>query len=127
MTTKRVRCILCPNGCELEVTADGVPTEETIGVEGNLCTKGIGYALEELIRPKRTLTTSVLVENGVERVTSVKTAQPVPRERIVAVREALRGVRVRAPVAIGDVVARDVAGTSADVVVTRAVERARRK
>ncbi len=121
MTTKPMICILCPNGCELDVSYGDAPTAETILVEGNLCPKGEGYALEELLHPKRTLTTSVLVRNGVQPQTSVKTAAPIPREALVPAREALRTVTLTAPVAIGDLVARDIVGTGIDVVVTRAV------
>jgi len=127
MITKRMTCILCPNGCELDVSYTGEASEATISVEGNLCPKGEGYALEELIRPKRTLTTSVLVEGGTQRLTSVKTAERIPRQAVRAARDSLRGIAVQAPVAIGDVVARDIAGTGVDVVVTRAVRRRQRE
>ena len=67
-------CILCPNGCELEVRHSGEPTPETIEVEGNLCPRGIDYAVEEILHPKRSLTTSILVRGGTEPQASVKTA-----------------------------------------------------
>ena len=121
MTMRPMTCILCPNGCELDVTFSGKPTAETISVEGNLCEKGLDYALEELLHPKRTLTTSVLVRGGTQPQTSVKTTAPIPRETVVFAREALRGTVLDAPVAIGQIVARDVAGTGIDVIVTRAV------
>ncbi|MGB2982693.1 MAG: DUF1667 domain-containing protein [Candidatus Bipolaricaulia bacterium] len=115
-------CILCPNGCELDVSFSGEPTAETISVEGSLCEKGEGYALEELLHPKRTLTTSVLVRGGTQPQTSVKTTRPIPRGYVVDAREALRDIVLDAPVAIGDVVLEDVAGTGVDVIVTRSVE-----
>ena len=124
MTTKRVTCILCPNGCELTITYSGEPTADSISVEGNTCPKGIDYAIEEMTAPKRTLTTSILVRDGAQPLASVKTACPIPRESLFDARQALRGVVVDAPVAIGDVVAPDVAGTGVDVVVTRPVPRA---
>jgi CxxC motif-containing protein len=125
MTSRQITCTLCPNGCTLEVTTSGLPTAApSVEVQGNLCPRGISYALEEAIRPRRTLTTSVLVLGGVDRLASVKTSQPIPREHIGNVREELRGLCVRAPVAVGEVVARDVYGLGIDVVTTRAVERA---
>ena len=123
MTEKRITCILCPNGCELEVTVSGEPTADSIQVEGNLCPKGLGYALEELRNPKRTLTTSILVRGGAQPQTSVKTARPIPRQALIPARAALRAIALDAPAAIGDVVATDVAGTGIDVVVTRPVSR----
>lgn len=123
MTRRIITCILCPNGCELDVEYSGQPSEETLVVEGNLCPKGRTYALEELIRPKRTLTTSVLVRSGDQRLVSVKTASSIPRQAILEARGELRGTIVTAPVSIGDTILRDVAGTGIDIVATRAVER----
>lgn len=121
MTTKRLTCILCPNGCDLDVAYSGEPTPETIRVEGNTCPQGVDYAVEEILDPKRTLTTSVLVRGGTQPQTSVKTACAIPRARLREVRDALRKVDLNAPVSIGDVVVRDIAGTGVDVVVTRSV------
>ena len=123
MTGKRVTCILCPNGCVLDVTYGGEPTAETIAVEGNLCPRGREYAIDEVLHPKRTLTTSVSVIGGDEPLVSVRTASPIPRSLIKEAREALRGIAVQAPVAIGDVIVRNVVGTGVDVIATRAVDR----
>jgi CxxC motif-containing protein len=90
-------------------------------VDGNLCPKGVTYALDELTHPMRTLTTSVLVRGGVQRLAGVKTASAIPRDALSSVRAALRPIELRAPVAIGDVVLSDAGGTGVDVVVTRAV------
>lgn len=116
-------CILCPNGCELSVQWEGEPSAEAMTVEGNLCPKGISYAVDELTHPQRTLTTSVRVRHGTQRLTSVKTATPVPRESVVAVRTALLQIVLDAPVHLGDVVLPNAAGTGVSVVVTRAVPR----
>jgi len=116
-------CILCPNGCELHVAWNGEPNEQSIAVDGNLCPKGITYAIDELTHPMRTLTTSVRVRGGVQRLASVKTAAPVSRDAIEAFRDQLRPVVLDAPAAIGDVVLENVKDTGVDVVVTRAVAR----
>ena len=121
MTEKRITCILCPNGCELEVTYSGEPAARTVEVEGNTCPKGVDYAVEELTNPKRTLTTSVLVRGGTQPQTSVRTVCPIPRALLLEAREALRHITLDAPVLIGDIVARNIAKTGVDVVVTRSV------
>ena len=79
MTTKRLTCILCPNGCELTITYCGEPTGESISVDGTACPKGVDYAVEEMTAPKRTLTTSILVRGGDQPLASVKTVCPIPR------------------------------------------------
>ena len=121
MNHRVITCILCPNGCELEVGWDGEPTAQSVEVLGNLCARGISYALDELTHPERTLTTSVRVRGGVQRLASVKTVSPIPREAVIAARESLQPIVLNAPVAIGQVVMEDVAGTGIQVVVTRAV------
>lgn len=123
-TRREITCILCPNGCELVVSLRGEPTAENLVVEGNLCPRGLDYALEEITAPTRTLTTSVRVRRGTQPQTSIKTACPIPREALLAARAELRGVTLDAPVSIGDIVRKDVAGTGADVVVTRPVAEA---
>lgn len=123
MSQRLLTCILCPNGCEIQVRWDGEPSEQSIRVEGNLCPRGITYALDELTYPMRTLTTSVRVMKGNQRLASVKTASPISRDRIEQVRALLMPIELHAPVEIGDVVLMDAAGTGVDVVVTRAVSK----
>jgi CxxC motif-containing protein len=123
MNERVMTCILCPNGCELRATWEGEPTEETLSVDGNLCPKGVSYAADELTNPMRTLTTSVRIRHGVQRLAGVKTASPLPRDRLAAVRAVLEPVVLEAPVAIGEIALPDAAGLGIDVVVTRAVAR----
>ena len=51
----RLTCLLCPVGCELEVRQEGAAVE----VRGRQCDKGVGFAEEEVLRPKRNLATSI--------------------------------------------------------------------
>ena len=109
-------CIRCPRGCRVRVGlgADG----SVLSVRGNACPRGDSYARSEVAAPVRTVTTTVPVEGGTRRRVAVKTAREVPRGAVLDVVRALAGVRAVAPVEIGDVVARDVAGTGVDVVAT---------
>ena len=53
---RKMTCIVCPNGCELEAEiVDG----KCISVSGNLCPKGAQYAAQEVEAPKRTIASSV--------------------------------------------------------------------
>lgn len=111
-------CIVCPVGCRLkaEFNDDG-----TVRVSGNTCPKGAKYAAEELTNPVRTVTTSVPVSSGHMDLLSVKTRNPVPKASIPDVLRELRGVKVHAPVAVGDVVLANAAGTGVDIVATRSI------
>lgn len=109
-------CIRCPRGCRVSVGlgAGGSVLEVT----GNACPRGDSYARAEVSAPVRTVTTTVPVEGGSQRRVAVKTAREVPRDAVLDVVRALAGARAVAPVEIGDVIARDVAGTGVDVVAT---------
>ena len=115
--TRELICINCPLGCPLTVTLeDGAVTS----VMGNTCKRGDAYARKEVTNPTRIVTSTVPVDGSAqERMVSVKTATDVPKDKIFDVMAALEGVRVAAPVRIGDVVVADVCGTGVDVVATK--------
>lgn len=108
-------CIICPKGCSLtaEVSEGGVK------VSGNTCPKGEEYAVNECINPVRTVTATVRVSNRYHTMVSVKTATPVPKNKMMDVMTILRKIQVEAPVKIGDVILTDVCGS--DIVVTKEV------
>jgi CxxC motif-containing protein len=56
-------------------------------------------------------------------VVPVKTAQAIPKEKIEECMEAIRDVTAEAPVALGDVIIPDVAGTGIDVIATGNAEK----
>ena len=105
-------------GCRLNVRLeDG----KVVSVEGAGCGRGAVYARQECVCPTRTVTTRVRV-NGRRAPLSVKTAKPVPKERIFECLDAIHRVSVNPPVRIGDVVLADVCGTGVDVVATMTAE-----
>jgi len=115
--TRELICINCPLGCPLTVTLeDGVVTSVT----GNTCKRGDVYARKEVTNPTRIVTSSVPVDGSErERMVSVKTATDVPKDKIFDVMAALAGVRMTAPVRIGDVVVANVCDTGVDIVATK--------
>ena len=118
-------CILCPRGCHL--TAEWTVNEQnekTVAVTGNFCPRGIKYATEEMTQPMRTVTTSVYVEGGDEKMVSVKTSDTVPKAKIDEVLACARQIKATAPLFVGDVLIENVAGTGCDLVATRKVVRA---
>lgn len=112
-------CIVCPNGCPLqtEVTADGAP--RLVSVTGNLCPRGEAWVRQEIENPVRTISTNVLITGGTLPVASVRTLDPVPLKDIMAVRESLKRVVLKAPVHIGDLVTDCPAGVPCRVIATR--------
>lgn len=118
MEIKKLTCINCPVGCSLKVELDG---ENVICVSGNTCRRGEIYARKEVTNPTRIVTSTVKVVNGTFGTVSVKTKEDIPKEKIFACVQALRGIEVQAPVHIGDVILENVAGTGVDIVATRNV------
>ena len=113
-------CIQCPMGCHLEVTkAD----DGSVSVSGNTCPRGEAYGTKEVTTPTRTVTSIVKVTNGEIPVVSVKTASDIPKEKIFDVMKEIRAAVTEAPVAIGDVVIENAAGTGVNVVATKDIVR----
>lgn len=116
---KNLTCINCPLGCSLEVTMDG---KEVVSVTGNNCPRGDIYARNEVTNPKRVVTSSVYVMNGDRAVVSVKTEEAIPKDKIFECVEAMRTLKVEAPVKIGDVILEDIAGTGVRLVASANVK-----
>lgn len=103
---RKLTCIICPLGCELTVkTADNNELEIT----GHTCPRGKAYAESECTAPQRTLTSTVRCSDG--GLVSVKTATPIPKEKMSECMEILNGVTATLPVSIGDVIVEDVFGS----------------
>lgn len=115
---KEFTCIICPNGCDVRAeVADG----KIVRIEGNTCPKGEAYVRQELTEPKRTITTSVLVDGGVFPLASVRLSDPIPKERIFDVAREIQKIRLKAPVKAGTVLLSDVLHLGSKVIVTRDV------
>ena len=111
---RKLTCIICPRGCDLKVKFDD--QGQNASVEGFTCPRGKEYAIAECTHPVRTLTTTVFCENG--GVLAVKTSKAIPKELLFKAMEEANQAVAKAPVKIGDVVVRNVAGTDADLVAT---------
>lgn len=114
--TERLTCVLCPIGCELEV---GRAAGDRLDVRGNQCDKGLDFANEEILRPKRNLATSVPLAGTASRMVSVRLSAPVPRDMIFPILDAIAGLRPEPPVVRGQVLIPNVLGTGVDVISTR--------
>ncbi len=104
-------CIMCPIGCELEITKK----DQTIEVSGNLCPRGKQYGTDEATCPKRIVTS--IVKCSKDLYCSVKTTCPVEKSKI---EEVLHEIALIPPknYQFGEILIKNVAGTDADIVVT---------
>ena len=112
---KGLICVSCPLGCPIEVE---IENGEVISVTGNTCKRGDAYARTEITNPMRSLTTSVKVEGGVHTVVPVKSAGPVPKEKMFDCMKVINEASIKAPVKIGDVVIENILGLGVDIIAT---------
>lgn len=108
-------CIICPRGCSLCARID----DDQVIVFGNACPKGREYAVNECTAPVRTVTATIRVTNRYNVMASVKTAIPVSKSKMMDVMKVLRETQVEAPIAIGDVILKNICGS--DIVATKTV------
>jgi len=113
-------CILCPRGCHIQIqqVKDG-----EWKIEGHGCKRGKDYAIQEATCPLRVLTTSVWVEGGNHRLVSAKTDRSIPRDKIIESLKQTKGLTVKAPINIGDILVKNIVGTGANLVATRKIDR----
>ena len=118
MEKRILTCIGCPLGC----TLTAVPAADGYDISGYTCKRGLEYAQKELTCPQRTVTSTVRVSGGQAKVVSVRTATDIPKDAIFAVMEAVNAVVAPAPIAIGDVLCENIAGTGVALVATKGVK-----
>lgn len=103
MEVKKLTCIECPIGCDVEVSLE---KGKVVSVKGNSCPRGKSYAENEVVCPKRVVTSSVRAING--EMVSVKTDNPIPKTEIFAVMEIVNKTICPLPVKIGDVLVENI-------------------
>ena len=113
---KELICINCPRGCNLNVEYEG---NEITSVTGYACKRGVQYANDEILHPKRVVTSTVRVLGGKDPVTSVRTNGPVPKELIFDIMKEINRKEVKSPVNTGDVAIENVLDTGVDIIITR--------
>ncbi len=119
MNKRELICIGCPMGCPIVVEMED---EKVLSVTGNTCPRGESYARKEVTNPTRIVTTTVRVDGGKVPMINVKTEQDIPKDKIFECIAALRGVTMKAPIHIGDIVLENVAGTGVNIVAAGNVE-----
>ncbi len=121
MKRKELTCIVCPNGCPLEVDFEEEPHIRIIRIKGHTCDKGPKWAEQEFVRPMRTIAGNIRVENGDFPLVSVRTDAPIPKNSILQVMAEIQSITFKAPVSIGDVLIKNPAGTDCNIIATRHV------
>lgn len=108
--TKTITCIMCPNGCEI-----------TYDLQGGMCGKGPEYVKNEILNPKRTLTTSVKVAGGTIPLVSVKTTESIAKESLMDAMKLISEIEVDAPVELGQVIRENFMEPGVSLIATKSV------
>lgn len=103
---RELTCIACPLGCALTVT---IEDKKVISVEGNTCPRGKDYAINECTAPVRTVTSTVMCENG--DLVSVKTKNPIPKDKIFEAMSVINKTVASLPISVGDIIIEDLFGS----------------
>ena len=117
---KEITCIICPIGCKIQVKTDGKKIDVC---DGHKCKRGIEYAMSEALDPKRMLTSSILVNDGEWPLVSVKSSKTVPKNVIFDVLKEIKKSSINAPVNLGQILIKNVAGTKIDIIATKSIKK----
>ena len=122
-------CITCPLGCHLSIDRleDG-----KLAVSGNRCPRGIRYANEELLAPRRVVSATAALDASSRKACDaeahglcdiarvpVRSSAAYPKEGVPELLAAIYALRVALPVRRGDVLIPDFKGSGVDVIATR--------
>lgn len=123
--TLQFNCTTCPSGClltvEVERDADGAVVE-VHSVTGNRCPRGDKFAHQELTCPMRVLTTTVAVSGGDEALLPVRTSEAIPLTLHAQAMDLIRGLIVKAPIRMGDVVLPDLLNTNINLIASMDID-----
>ena len=98
MEKRTITCIECPIGCSVTVSLDG---DKILNIEGNTCPRGKIYAENEIVCPRRVLTTTVKTTDG--RMLAVKTERPIKKSDMESAMQKIKNI-ITEPKHVGEVV-----------------------
>ena len=116
---KEIICTVCPRGCHILAEGEG---ETVVSVSGYGCTNGLRYASAEFAHPMRVLTSSVRIAGRDDTLLPVRSAGPVPKEKLFACMDVIRKAEATPPVRRYDVIIPDICGTGVDIVAVQPLD-----
>ena len=115
---REIICTNCPMGCPLTVEyEDG----KILSITGNTCKNGITFGTNEVLCPKRTITSIVKLTNR-DMMLSVKSASELPKERMFEFMDIINNTKAEAPVKVGDIIVENIGGTGINIVATKSIK-----
>ena len=120
MAIKIITCTTCPVGCEMEVEHEG---KVLIKVTGQTCKRGDKYAEDEIVNPRRTLTSTVILNNAVIKLLPVKTSEPIEKDKLFEGMGIINKIKINAPVKMGDILHENFTESGINLVAGRDVDK----
>lgn len=123
--TLQFNCTTCPSECLLTVEVERGADDRVAtvrAVTGNSCPRGDKFAHQELTCPMCVLTTTVAVSGGDEALLPVRTAEAIPLELHAQTMDLIRGLVVKAPIRMGDVVLPNLLDTGTDLIASMDID-----
>ena len=99
-------CVECPMGCKITVVDNNGVKE----FSGYTCPRGKLYAENEIVDPKRVVTSTIKTACG--KVVPVKTDRPISKKDMFKVMEVINEITFKTPVKTGDVIRENVYGAN---------------
>lgn len=113
---KEFVCIVCPNGCRIKVDDSGK-------ISGYTCIRGLNYVKQELVDPRRGLTSTFKVVHGRNLVCPCRSNVSVPKDKMIDIIKEIDKLNVEAPIQIHQVVIKNVLNLGVDIIATKEIEK----
>jgi CxxC motif-containing protein len=85
--------------------------------------RGADYGVNEMTNPTRVLTTTVTLSDASIKRLPVRTSGRIPKDLIKKAMESINKVEVKAPIATGQVVVKNILNTGVDVIASRSISK----
>lgn len=117
--SKNINCIICPLGCEIHIKE----RNNKYLFSGNLCSKGEDYAIKEIKNPVRLVTTTIIVNNGQNKLLPVRSETGIKKDLMVKCILILSKLKVDAPIKHGDIIYRNILDTGINIIASRDIKK----
>ena len=114
---KELICVICPKGCPMIAE---VENGTVISVSGNTCPRGKTYAENEITNPVRTLTTTMMADNG--QLVSVRSSAPLSKDKLFDYMNQINSTTAKTPIETGDILIYNIDGNGSNIIATKTMK-----
>lgn len=120
METSLITCVICPKGCSISVDwTEENGEKKIVSVRGNSCKRGEVYASQEVVDPKRVLTSTVKLINNELSVLPIRSSSPIRKEKLFEAMDEIKKTVIDRDIKMGDVIIENIASTNVSMISCR--------